>query len=82
MVALHIFLNAEEMGREFKATANVIEAAKDISVGLLEKGMQSGKPSVSFMFELPDGSVVFAETSLVLFLQAASIFSAKIRSPQ
>jgi hypothetical protein len=39
--------------------------------------MSSGKPSVSIMFELPDGKIVFAETSLALFLAAAQTFAAK-----
>jgi hypothetical protein len=74
MVALHIFMNAEEMGRQFKAGSRVIEAKKELSVGLLDAGMQSGKPSVSFMFELPDDSV---ETSLASFVSAARVFAAK-----
>jgi hypothetical protein len=77
MIALHIFMNAEEMGRQFRVDSTVIEAKKDISVGLLQAGMESGKPSVSFIFELPDGRVVFAETSLALFLGAARVFAAK-----
>lgn len=74
MIALNIFMNAEDMGRDFAAGSVVIEAKKDISVGLLQAGMQSGKPSISILFELPDGSVVFAETSLALFLAAARAF--------
>lgn len=74
MIAMHIFRNAEDMGREFAAGSRIIEANKHIAVGLLKRGMQSGKSSVSLMLELPDGSVVFAETSLALFLQAASMF--------
>lgn len=76
MLALHIFMNAEEMGKSFSVKAPVVEAKKDISVGLLKHGMQSGKSSVSFMFELPDGTVVFAETSLALFQAAARAFVA------
>jgi hypothetical protein len=81
MIALSIFMNAERMGADLCGPdVEVIEADKDMSVGLLDHGMGSGRSSVSFLFELPpqDGKrrVVFAETSLALFLAAARAFSA------
>jgi hypothetical protein len=76
VIALRIYMNAEEMGKDFPAGRNLIEANKSISVGLLQKGMASGLSSVSFLFELPDGSIVFAETSLRLFLTCAQAFAA------
>jgi hypothetical protein len=42
-----------------------------MSIGVLEEGMKSGKPSVALRIDLPDGSVVFAETSARLFCTAA-----------
>lgn len=40
---------------------------------VLEQGMQSGRASVAFVIQLPDGSTVFAETSARLFLSLAAI---------
>ena len=48
-----------------------------IQVALLDAGMQSGRPSVSIRFDLPDGKTVVAETSLRLFAAAARAFAAK-----
>ena len=81
MIALDIFLNAEGMLKGVDPSI-IIEAKKDISVGVLESGMQSGKPSVSFSFELPDGRVVFAETSYALFMACARAFAARYGWPE
>ena len=80
MIALRIFLNAEGMMGGVERD-KVIEADKDMSIGVLEAGMQSGKPSVSFAFELPDGRVVFAETSYALFMACAKAFAARYGWP-
>lgn len=48
-----------------------------ISVAGLAGGMQSGKPSITFRFDLPDGRVLLAETSMALFLTAARAFRAR-----
>lgn len=50
---------------------DLIHLTNDIEVGSLDHGMHSGKPSVAFVFKLPDGKVVVAETSLELFVTAA-----------
>jgi hypothetical protein len=44
---------------------------QDLEVAGLAAGMTSGKPSVAIRIDLPDGRIVFAETSLRLFLTAA-----------
>jgi hypothetical protein len=49
----------------------VIHLTNDIEVTSLAGGMESGKPSVAFIFKLPDGKAVVAETSLELFITAA-----------
>jgi len=48
-----------------------------IQVSGLSAGMTSGRPSVAFRFDLPDGQVVIAETSVRLFLAAAEILRAR-----
>lgn len=50
---------------------DVIHLTNPITVGSLAHGMSSGKPSVAFVFTLPDGRAVVAETSLELFVAAA-----------
>lgn len=54
----------------------VLEARIGV-VGAMPGGMQSGKPSVAIVAELPDGTQVFSETSLELFLAAAAAFRAR-----
>lgn len=51
------------------------------SVTALRGGMQSGKTSVALVIPLPDGSIVFAETSLALFVGAARAFVARHGDP-
>lgn len=54
-----------------------IHHATKIQFGGLPKGMQSGRTSVSIVIPLADGSVVIAESSLRLFLAAASALRAR-----
>lgn len=48
-----------------------------IKVTVLEMGMASGRPSVAFRLDLPDGRVVIAQTSARLFLQSAKLIEAR-----
>jgi hypothetical protein len=45
----------------------------------LDDGMVSGKPSVGFFIEMPDGRLVFAETSYALFEAAAAAMRGRWR---
>lgn len=56
---------------------DVILYQGSIGVAALPGGMQSGKPSVTLRFDLPDGRVLIAETSMALFLSAARAFRAR-----
>ena len=53
---------------------DVIHLGNDASIKItaLKGGMTSGLPSVAMCFDLPDGRVVLAETSLRLFRTAAA----------
>lgn len=53
-----------------------------IEIGALTGGMASGAPSVAFCFELPDGQVVIAETSMALFLTAGDALKARYGDPR
>lgn len=65
-------------GHRSELLAAAVEADKltqlnqdaEMQITGLPDGMQSGKPSVAFVFELPDGTVLFAETSWRLFATA------------
>jgi hypothetical protein len=48
----------------------------------LPGGLKSGKPSVAIRIDLDDNEVVFAETSLVLFLTAADALKARYGDPR
>jgi len=61
---------------EGKSVIHLGEEA-NIEVARLRGGMTSGKSSVSFRFDLPDGRIVLAETSLALFTTAADAFRAR-----
>ena len=56
--------------------------AGQLTVAGLSKGLQSGLPSVAIRIDLPDGSVVVAETTLRLFLTAADALKAVHGDPR
>lgn len=63
------------------AGAKVHETKEPFTVTGLAGGMKSGKPSVAFVIPLEDGSFVFAETSLALFVTAARVLVAHHGDP-
>lgn len=62
----------------------VIHLADNDPLGItgLAGGMTSGRASVMLRFDLPDGRVVLAETSLRLFLMAADALRARYGDQQ
>ena len=56
---------------------HVLYAETPLKVLVLDKGMASGRPSVAFRIDLPDGTSVVAETSARLFCTAANAVTAK-----
>jgi hypothetical protein len=77
MIALHVFLNAEEMLLDLPQGTKLVELDKELRIGVLEGGTIEGNPTVSICFPLPQGGYAFAETSLRLFLAAARVFAAR-----
>jgi len=90
MPSITLLLNGDGCWPDLGATEEEIDAniasgrltwlgngSKPIQVALLDKGMQSGNPSVSIRFDLPDGKTVVAETSLKLFYTAARAMLAR-----
>lgn len=80
MEHLTIVPNADGMLAEYDP-AKVVELG-DAKVGGLAGGMQSGKPSVVLAFDLGDGAVAVAQTSLALFLAAADGLKAAYGDPR
>lgn len=76
---LRIILDGDGAFKEF---AGRIEEAELTHVTALEGGMASGNPSVAIIVQTPDGRVLFAETSLRLFLTAAEVFRGKYGDPR
>lgn len=74
MPQIHVMIDAEGMAKDKK---NIIHVTSDITIGALQGGMTSGLPSIAFMFDLPNGDTVIAETSLKLFLTAAKAFEVR-----
>lgn len=73
---LKIYLDAEGM-LDGCDPDKLIQLETPLKIGGLEGGMVSGKPSVSFGFTMPDGTTVFAQTSMRLFHSAAKAFAAR-----
>jgi hypothetical protein len=80
MLALDLNLNGDNVWPDLKGKSKVIHlgnSAPPIKVATLDNGMQSGLPSVALRLELPDGTVVIAETSARLFCTAANAIQAR-----
>lgn len=76
MPVLDIILDGDASTPELRDAE--VHHFQSFKVTALPGGMQSGKPSVAFVIgPLPDGSYVFAETSMVLFQAAARAFAAR-----
>lgn len=80
MPSLNIIMDGDNAWpdlQEKMERGTLIHYAGDLSVAVLPGGMESGRPSVTIRFDLPDGTTLIAETSLRLFLGAATAFRAK-----
>lgn len=77
MPQMDIILNGDGAFAKETGTITVADPTKPVKVAVLDRGMQSGAPSVSIFVTLPDGTHVIAETSAKLFCSAARAFMAK-----
>lgn len=75
MIALDVNLNGDNCWPDLPEK-EVIEAEK-LSIGVLDGGTASGKPSVTLRIDLPDGRVVLAQTTARLFCTAANMITGK-----
>lgn len=87
MAVMHVILDGDGCWPDLVADGETLKSAASgkpvihlgqgapaIQVAALPGGMTSGRTSVTFRLDLPDGTVVLAETSLLLFLTAARAF--------
>lgn len=78
MPQLHISTEGDNAWEDLKEHPElIIHTTDDWSVAALSQGMNSGRPSVAIRINLPDGTVVIAETSMRLFLGAARVFQGR-----
>lgn len=78
MIPMHIILREPawpELDKE--KIIHLGEGAPPVQVAVLDKGLQSGRPSVAIRIDLPDGRTVIAETTARLFCTAARAIMAK-----
>jgi hypothetical protein len=66
---------SERSGPDFDPNT-VIRLDKVTMIGMPE-GTRAGRASVMFRFDLPDGQIVFAETTLRLLLTAAQALASR-----
>jgi hypothetical protein len=80
MPVLHVHIDGDKCWPDLEDKMDKIihlgEGAR-IDIAALPGGMSSGKTSVALRFDLPDGQVVIAETSLALLGTAVDAFRAK-----
>lgn len=80
MPVLDINLNGDNAWPDLHGrneTTGLIDYKDPISVAVLSEGMESGKPSVAFRFDLPGGMVVIAQTSGALVVALARMLKAR-----
>ena len=78
MLDLRIHLDGDGVWPDLKDRDIIhLKDVGTIEIAALSRGMTSGRPSIAFRLSLPDGKVVFAETSLRLFLAAARALAAR-----
>jgi hypothetical protein len=63
--------------RDHKKLVHLSNDAPPMQIAVLDAGMSSGRPSVCMRLDLPDGTVVLAETSARLFCMTAKQIMAK-----
>lgn len=69
------FLNQDDPS-PYPDVERVIDV-QQVDILVLDKGMQSGQPSIALKIDLPDGQVVVAQTSARLFCIHAKAIMAR-----
>ncbi len=80
MPSLDVHVEGDKCWPDLEARRDdIIHVTEHMEVAALSGGMVTGRPSVAFRIDLPDGRVVIAETSMRLFLSAADMFRARYK---
>jgi hypothetical protein len=80
MISMNIIMQGDNCWPDLaddKVVIHLGEGSKPIQVAVLDGGLKSGRPSVAIRTDLPDGTVVIAETTARLFVTAARAVLAK-----
>lgn len=80
MVGLRIITQGD--GAWPDLAGKTVVKSDDIEMAALARGMTSGRPSVTIRVNLPDGTVVIAQTSLQLLMTAVDAFRAAHGDPR
>ncbi len=81
MPVIHIALNGDGALKEINPD-KMIPIPEDgaWTIGVLEKGMKSGRDSIFIAFEMPDGQTIVAQTSAAAFFAASNTVLASLRN--
>ncbi len=71
MAHINVRIKVDEDGGMPELAGRECIKLQTLTVTSLDRGTSEGKPSMAFIFDLPDGRFVFAETTLALFLTVA-----------
>jgi hypothetical protein len=77
---MRLYLDGDGAFARFRGREIIHVTQFDVTA--LAGGTDTGKPSVALVVELPDGRVVFAETTLVNLLMAADAFKGRHGDPR
>jgi len=80
MLATNINFDGDNFFKDFDKS-KITEAKGLHTITVFEGGMSSGRPSVAFVSEMGDGTFVYSETSMNLFLSAARAYEARFGPP-
>ena len=76
---LRVIVDGDSAWPDLK-TKKIHHVTKGLQVAGLRDGTVAGQPSVAIRIDLPDGSVVIAETTLRLFAAAGVVLKAKLET--
>ena len=81
MPGLNVITNIDEANswRDIHEKRDKVLHLTDPKIGIarVPEGMESGASSVMIRIDLPNGTIIMAETTMALFLACADVFKAK-----
>ena len=77
MISLSIDMNGDGAWKDVKREDLIVIENGKMQVAVLAGGMASGRPSVAFRLDLPDGRCVAAQTSARMIVTLARLIEGK-----